>query len=90
VFFAKSSDEEWSEVGVDFGAPIAGVPDTGFSSGFTEFAPKIVEALSDGRDEIEHAATFADGLAVQNVLDAARESDSSGTVVSIGGHHASA
>jgi predicted dehydrogenase len=90
VFFAKSSDEEWSEVGVDFGAPIAGVPDTGFSSGFTEFAPKIVEALSDGRNEIEHAATFADGLAVQNVLDAARESDSSGTVVSIGGHHASA
>jgi predicted dehydrogenase len=90
VFFAKSSDEDWSEVGVDFGAPIAGVPDTGFSSGFTEFAPKIVEALRDGKNKIEHAATFADGLAVQYVLDAARESDSSGTVVSIGGHHASA
>ena len=90
VFFAKASDNDWWEVGVDFGEPIAGVPDTGFSSGFTEFAPKIVEALRDGKTKIEHAATFADGLAVQCVLDAARQSNRSGTVVNIGEHQASA
>jgi predicted dehydrogenase len=90
VFFAKASDNDWREVGVDFGEPIAGVPDTGFSSGFTEFAPKIVEALRDGKTKIEHAATFADGLAVQCVLDAARQSNRSGTVVNIGEHQASA
>ena len=75
VFFAKASDSEWSEVGVDFGEPIAGVPDTGFSSGFTEFAPKIIEALLRGETFVENAATFEDGVAIQKVLDAARESN---------------
>lgn len=76
VFIAKAEpDTEWQEVGVDFGAPIKGVPDTGFSSGFTEFAPKIIEALRDGKTRVEGAATFEDGLAVQRVLDAARESN---------------
>jgi predicted dehydrogenase len=83
VFFAKAAETEWSEVGVDFGEPIAGVPDTGFSSGFTEFAPRIVEAIREGKTEIEHAATFEDGLAVQLVLDAARESNASGCTVSL-------
>ncbi len=83
AFFAKASDADWSEVGVDFGAPIAGVPDTGFSSGFTAFAPKIVDAIHEGKTEIEHAATFADGLAVQKVLDAARESNGSGCAVNL-------
>lgn len=83
VFFAKASDEDWKEVGVDFGEPIPGVPDTGFSSGFTEFAPRIVDAICEGKTEIEHAATFDDGLAVQIVLDAARESNANGCVVSI-------
>lgn len=75
-------DTEWKEVEVDFGEPIAGVPDTGFSSGFSEFAPHIVRAIRDGDASIEHAATFSDGLAVQLVLDAARESDRTGRVVS--------
>jgi len=78
VFFARSSETDWKEVGVDFGEPIAGVPDTGFSSGFTEFAPRIIDAIRNGKDHIEHAATFEDGLAVQAVLDAARESDATG------------
>lgn len=81
VSIAKSSDENWREVGVDFGTPIAGVPDTGFSSGFTEFAPKIVEAIRDGKRIVENAATFSDGTNVQRVLDAARESDRTGRVV---------
>jgi predicted dehydrogenase len=78
VFFAEASDIDWKEVGVDFGEPIPGVPDTGFSSGFTMFAPKIVEGLRNGQTEIEHAATFEDGLMIQRVLDAAREADSKG------------
>jgi predicted dehydrogenase len=68
---------------VDFGEPIAGVPDTGFSSGFTEFAPKIIDALREGKTEVENAATFADGLGVQVVLDAARESDATRRVIEI-------
>ncbi len=81
VFFAKSSDTEWSEVGVDLGKPIPGVPNTGFSSGFTEFAPRIIEAIRHGKTEIAHAATFEDGLKVQIALDAARESNLTGCVV---------
>jgi predicted dehydrogenase len=82
VFVAKAApDTEWQKVDVDFGEPIAGVPDTGFSSGFTEFAPVIVDAIRKGETHIKQAATFADGLAVQKVLDAARESDRTGKVI---------
>ena len=84
VFFAKASDTEWSEVGVDFGTPIPGVPNTGFSSGFTEFAPRIIDAIRNNQTMIEHAATFDDGLAVQVALDAARESNASGRAVQLG------
>lgn len=83
VFYAKASDIAWKEVGVDFGEPVIGVPDTGFSSGFTEFVPKIISVLRSGETEIEHAATFEDGLKVQLVLDAARASNASGRVVEI-------
>src|SRR5215203_5187860 len=83
VFFAEASEGDWKQVGVDFGVPIPGVPDTGFSSGFTMFAPKIVEALSNRQTVIEHAATFEDGLNIQFVLDAARESNRTGGVKKI-------
>ena len=76
-------DTEWQQVGVDFGDAIPGVPDTGFSSGFTEFAPKFIDVIQKGGNEVKHAATFADGLAVQIVLDAARESDTSGRTIRI-------
>ncbi|HMJ09199.1 MAG TPA: hypothetical protein VK468_09345, partial [Pyrinomonadaceae bacterium] len=62
---------------------IDGVADTGFSRGFMQFAPKIVDAIRDGRTSVEHAATFADGLAVQRLLDAARKSNASGRTVNI-------
>jgi predicted dehydrogenase len=69
---------EWQEVGVDFGGAIPGVPDTGFSSGFTEFAPKIIDALLRGETVVENAATFEDGWEIQKVLDAARGSNATG------------
>jgi hypothetical protein len=39
--------------------------------------------IQKGGNEVKHAATFADGLAVQIVLDAARESDTSGRTIRI-------
>lgn len=78
VQFAKNGEDAWSEINVELGRVIPGVPDTGFSRGFMEFAPRIVEAILSGSSEIKHAATFEDGVKVQRVLDAARESDMSG------------
>lgn len=83
LWIAKLGDQGWSEVEVDLGEAIVGVADTGFSRGFRKFAPKIVEAVQNGSSEIEQAATFEDGLNVQQVLDAARESDRTGTVVKL-------
>ena len=83
VYIAKTGEDDWREIKVELGKPIPGVADTGFSRGFMDFAPKIVEALLAGKTEIEHAATFEDGLKVQRVLDAARVSNGTGIVVEI-------
>jgi predicted dehydrogenase len=83
VFIAKTGDSDWTEIAVEFGHLIPGMPDTGFARGFVDFAPLIVDALRSGRIGIEHAATLEDGLEVQRVLDAARESDRSGTRVKV-------
>jgi predicted dehydrogenase len=47
------------------------------------FAPRIVEAILSGKTEIEHAATFEDGVKAQKVLDAAHESHEKGCLVKI-------
>ena len=65
------------------GKTVEGVADTGFARGFMEFAPKIVYAIRDGKTGIEYAATFEDGLKVQIVLDKARESNKTGSMVKI-------
>lgn len=78
VQIAKNGQTNWTEVDVEFGRAIDGVPDTGFSRGFMEFAPRIIEAILSGSTEIGHAATFEDGVRVQRVLDAARESNATG------------
>jgi predicted dehydrogenase len=83
IFLASAGQNDWREVEVDFDKPIEGAPDTGFSRGFTSFAPKIVEAIRRGATEIEHAATFRDGYEIQKVLDAARKSDEIGAVVKL-------
>lgn len=77
-------DETWRQVeNIALGAAIAGVGDTGFSRGFAAFAPEIINAIQTGATEITNAATFADGLKVQAVLDAARESDKTGAAVKL-------
>ena len=75
IFIAKQDETEWTEIEVEPTKMAEGMPDTGFPIGFMHFAPKIVDAVLNGEPHLEHAATFADGLAVQRVLDAARESD---------------
>lgn len=75
VFTAKAGENAWSEVEVGLGKIVEGVADTGFSRGFMDFAPKIIDAIRGGKTEIEYAATFEDGLKVQKVLDAAKESN---------------
>jgi predicted dehydrogenase len=80
---AKLGDADWTQIDVDHPKAAEGMPDTGFSRGFMKLAPKIVEAVRSGGSSIPHAATFEDGLRVQRVLDAARESDASGCMVRI-------
>ena len=84
LYLAKPGQDDWAEIETDLGTTIDGVPDTGFARAFRAFAPKIIDAIRDGSGFIEHAATFKDGVRVQRVLDAARESDASRKVVSIG------
>ncbi len=80
---AKPGESEWSPLDVDLGTLLPGMPDTGFARAFVEIAPRVVGAIRNGETRIEHAATFADGLRVQRVLDSARESNSKGQLVSI-------
>jgi predicted dehydrogenase len=80
LFVAKNGETAWTQIGVDLGELLPGA-DTGFSRGFMAFAPKIVDAIRKAEPSIEHAATFEDGVRVQKVLDAARESNNTGRAV---------
>lgn len=83
LWLAGMDDRDLSPVATELGdAP----PDTsvgGWSRGFMAFAREIVAALREGRTEIPHAASFADGLRVQQVLDAVRRSDEEGRMISV-------
>jgi predicted dehydrogenase len=54
-----------------------GMRPASWSRGFAALSCAIVEALRNGKTTLEGAATFEDGLRVQQVLDAARESSKS-------------
>jgi predicted dehydrogenase len=84
LFTWHRGEGNWTEMDVPLGRAIDDVADTGFSRGFMEFAPRIIEAIRAGNNAVEHAATFDDGLSVQHVLDAARESNKSEAVVRLG------
>jgi predicted dehydrogenase len=59
--------------------PLRGrVPDTVWSSAFAVLAQAVVAAIAAGDERVPGAATFADGLAVQRVLDAVRAAAASG------------
>lgn len=75
VFYAGKDDEAWRPIDVDLGESFPGVPDTGFARAFAAFAPILLEAIGKGETEVVNAATFADGVLVQKVIDAARASN---------------
>ena len=83
LFVARLGETDWTAIEVGLGHHVPGVPDTGFSRGFMEFAPKITNAIRRGEKRIEYAATFEDGLRTQKVLDAARRSNDTGCAVTL-------
>jgi predicted dehydrogenase len=83
IFIAKTGQPDWTQIEVNPGVPIPGIADSGFARGFMAIAPVLVDAIRNGSREIEHAATFEDGVRVQKVLDAARESDATGICVKL-------
>jgi predicted dehydrogenase len=61
------------------------LPNNIWARSFYHLARETVQALREGRAEIAHAATFADGLRCQDVLDAVRRSSEERRWVDVGG-----
>jgi predicted dehydrogenase len=80
---AQTGTNEWTPVETETGPLAPGMRDGGWSRGFTIFSRAIVDALREGRNTIEGAATFEDGYRTQLVLDAAHRSNESGKVEKI-------
>lgn len=83
IFLTKKGESDWTQIDVELERSVDGIFNSGFPSGFVAFAKRIVDALREGKTEIPHAATFADGLRVQEILDAARESNANGCLIKI-------
>jgi predicted dehydrogenase len=75
---ARTGGREWTPVEVENVAPAPGISDSGWARGWTVFACAIIEALREGRRQVEGAATFDDGYRTQLVLDAARRAHETG------------
>lgn len=78
TYIAKRGEADWTAIEVEYPPSIDGIFESGFPSGFIAFAPKIIEAIVRGDNAIENAATFEDGIKVQRVLDAGRQSSETG------------
>ncbi len=78
ILFADLQDNKWEEIEFEIGGIAPKMQYSGWSLGFVNFSKEIIETLKNGKTKIENAATFEDGLIVQKVLDAARESDAKG------------
>jgi predicted dehydrogenase len=62
---------------------VAMIPDNLWARSFYHLARETVAALGEGRTEIPHAATFADGLKCQQVMDAVLQSQEEGRWVEV-------
>lgn len=80
---ARVGSGAWERVEAEAAPLAAGMNDNEWSRGFTVFAREIVNALREGRTNVEGAATFDDGHRIQLVLDAARNSYESGCRVTV-------
>lgn len=74
---------DWRPVEVDQDTVAPGMREGSWSRGFTKFSNAIIDALREGKTTVAGAATFADGYRVQQVLDAARDSNKSGCWVTV-------
>jgi predicted dehydrogenase len=74
LWIGRPDTPDWQPIEVDLGRALPGVPETGFSRAFVTMLPYVIEAVQSGNMKIDLAATFDDGVRVQRVLDAARES----------------
>lgn len=83
IFLTKKGEENWTPIEVELERSVDGIFNSGFPSGFVAFAKRIIDTLQAGETEIPHAATFEDGLRVQEILDKARESNSNGCLIKI-------
>lgn len=83
VLRTREGEASWSEVETPGGELAEGMRDSEWSRGFTLFSRAIIEALREGRNRIDEAATFEDGYRNQVVLDAARRSNNGGKMEEI-------
>jgi predicted dehydrogenase len=83
AFIAMRGETDWTPIETNLGEPIPGVLDTGFARAFWFFAPVIIDAVRRGAAEVEGAATFHDGVIIQNVIDASRRSHAEGHTVTL-------
>ena len=75
TYTAGMGNEEWAPIDLELGGTAPGMESGGWSRGFTTFSRLIIEALLQGQTDVKDAATFEDGVAIQKVLDACRESN---------------
>jgi predicted dehydrogenase len=83
VWQAQTGAGDWARIETERGSLAEGMRDGGWSRGFTLFSRAIVDALREGRNVVEGAATFEDGYRTQLVLDAAHRSHESGKMEKI-------
>lgn len=83
ILLAKTGETDWTEIPVELEQSVDGIFNSGFPSGFVAFAKEIVDTLAQGKTEIAQAATFADGLKIQKVIDAAHQSNEEGRVIKL-------
>ena len=83
LWHSPAGSGAWKTVEVDRDTVASGMRDGSWSRGFTNFSCAIVNALREGRNTVDGAATFEDGYRVQLVLDAARASNKSGCWVAV-------
>ncbi len=86
TFIGKTDGENWRKVEIDLNEAVEGAKNSGWNNGFLAFATEIVNAIKAGKTTVENAATFADGLQVQILMDAARKSNATGAVVKMEGN----
>lgn len=83
LWHSKISDNAWQKVEIDLGAAAPNIVPGGWSRGFMNFSREIINALRAGKNTVETAATFEDGLKTQIILDAARKSNENRATVKI-------